>query len=119
MPVKWFGERFLDKIKDGVQRHVLEAAEKVADQVRINIGQPCPPHSDPGDFPHRESGELQESIHVRMVAGKLIKAEVYSTSKKMVWLEFGTSRMAARPFLRRTLAEMGPIVRRIVSAKID
>jgi len=54
--------------------------------------------SAPGEAPARDVGALVNSIHAKRI-GKLTYM-VYSNSEYARALEFGTRRMAARPFLR-------------------
>jgi HK97 gp10 family phage protein len=64
--------------------------------------------SRPGDPPHKQTGELQRSIQ-REVSASEQKARVGTNLNDPPyprWLEFGTRKMAARPWLRRSLDEM-------------
>lgn len=54
--------------------------------------------SRPGEFPNRELGDLQTGLKVRRTGP--LTAEVRAEAKHSAPLEFGTSRMQARPFLR-------------------
>lgn len=56
--------------------------------------------SKPGEPPRRQTGYLQENVSVEFVGGKqlTVRSPQYGT-----WLDGGTGRMAARPWLRRTI----------------
>jgi hypothetical protein len=56
--------------------------------------------SAPGEPPRKQTGRLQRSIKVRM---KKMKGRVYSRDPKAHLLEFGTKKMAARPWLNVAL----------------
>lgn len=58
--------------------------------------------SKPGDPPHKQKGELlrSEDFELANLIGR-----VGSNLKKLLWLEFGTKYMKARPSLRRALRE--------------
>lgn len=61
--------------------------------------------SAPGDPPHSDTRELADNIIVREIVGgyEIVSRAEYSTA-----LEFGTERMAARPFLAPALAQALP-----------
>ena len=73
--------------------------------------------SKPGEPPHAQTGRLRGSVAWEM-ASRFV-ARVGSNSKYAKYLELGTSRMAARPWLRRALSEMGDKIRRLLSAPIS
>ncbi|WP_017993830.1 hypothetical protein [Rhizobium leguminosarum] len=76
------------------------------------------PHqaSAPGEFPKTDSGELVASLFFRVGANKL-SAFFGTKLAKGKWLEFGTSRMRARPWLRPTfMALRDKITTRVRSA---
>ena len=54
--------------------------------------------SRPGEPPNRDTGELQSKL--KSVPTGPISAEVRSEAEYAAPLEFGTSRMAARPYIR-------------------
>lgn len=54
--------------------------------------------SAPGDFPNREFGDLQNGLEARQTGA--LTAEVVSKAPHAKPLEFGTSRMEARPYMR-------------------
>jgi HK97 gp10 family phage protein len=56
-----------------------------------------------GDSPLLETGELRSSIEWQAHG---LKGEVGSNSDRAVWMEFGTSRVPARPFLSSAAAQM-------------
>lgn len=59
--------------------------------------------SAPGQPPHKQTAALQSSIRVEMVG--VLTALVGPSVRYGRWLEFGTKRMAARPFMRPALAK--------------
>lgn len=58
--------------------------------------------SAPGQPPNREWGGLDESIETNLVGPR--RAEVSANAPYAVALEFGTSKMAARPYMAPALA---------------
>lgn len=81
--------------------------------------------SAPGDPPARQTGRLQESIAVlQRATPQLLEAAVgprpqafTRTAPYPVFLEFGTRRMAPRPFVRRGLTAFRAKVRNVTTAK--
>ena len=70
-----------------------------------------------GDPPRKQTGRLRGSVAWELVqAGLSWVARVGTNVKYGRWLELGTKRMAARPWLRRALKEMGPTIERFMSA---
>src|SRR5262249_42861014 len=61
---------------------------------RVHVG------SSPGEYPNTDTGELVRNMYFRLVAPFV--AHWGNTAKHALPLEKGTSRMAARPFVRPT-----------------
>jgi len=57
--------------------------------------------SAPGEFPHKVTGTLRNSVGYMQVTPLHFRVGVGVLYGK--WLEFGTKTMAARPFLRPTM----------------
>jgi HK97 gp10 family phage protein len=75
--------------------------------------------SRPGEPPRKQTGELQRSIQ-REVNASDQKARVGTNLNDPPyprWLEFGTRKMAARPWLRRSLDEMRGQIKAIFTRK--
>ena len=108
--VRWFGPAVTKKMQLTTKQRLKLAAESVANQVKRNIsaGRPA---SKPGDFPHVDTGRLRQSIFWTM---KTRTTVIVGTPLKYgLFLEIGTARMAARPYLRRTLNEHRARIERI------
>lgn len=98
-------------------RRLRAAAEYLARQVRLNISidsQDGRHRSQPFAFPHKETGQLLESITVSIdcQAGR---ATVGSSLEYAAHLEFGTASMLPRPFLARTALEEAPTLKRLLN----
>ena len=72
--------------------------------------------SKPGEPPHVQTGRLRASVASERTG---MMARVGTNVVYGRWLELGTVDMAARPWLRRSLVEMTPAVRAILSAPLD
>lgn len=71
--------------------------------------------SKPGEPPHVQTGRLRASVAYE------VDGQVARIGTNVIYarhLELGTSRMAARPWLRRMLVEMTPTFRAILTAPI-
>lgn len=75
------------RLKHNCEQEEVRLAEAIAERARAIVA------------PHRQSGQTEESIHVEKGDGG---AEVHGRNP---YLEFGTSNMAAAPFLRPAIAE--------------
>ena len=69
--------------------------------------------SEAGNPPNRDTGDLANNIFAGVDFDKL-GASVESRANYSVHLEFGTSKMKARPFLQPALEENRPKIRRLI-----
>ncbi|MBI1682384.1 HK97-gp10 family putative phage morphogenesis protein [Caulobacter hibisci] len=77
--------------------------------------------SKPGSPPNRDTGVLDGNIETTLV--EPLKVEISSNAPYSAALEFGTSKMAARPYMRpaaqKKKAEAVELVRRAVKKVVD
>lgn len=73
--------------------------------------------SSPGEPPNRDTGVLQAHLRAALVAP--LEAQVTSEAPYASALEFGTSRMEARPFLRPSRDAKAPEIQRLFEVEID
>lgn len=73
--------------------------------------------SSPGQFPNRDSGILQAHLTSSLTAP--LEAEVKSEAPYSAALEFGSSKMEARPFLRPSRDAKAPEIQRLFETEID
>lgn len=71
-------------------------AKRMTEALRKPIRTPYPPASVPGRPPHQRTGNLERGTEVIRKGFKLI----VRTLQYGIWLDGGTRRMAARPFIR-------------------
>jgi len=121
MAVKWTDKQVEARLRKLTQRNMkntMNMLEKKCKQMisRVNAGGTHP--SYPNEPPKRISGELQKSIKgevksdANAIIGILKAEEDYA-----VYLEFGTSKMQPRPFLRPTIWENKIEILRKLSGK--
>lgn len=82
-----------------------EISQFAAEKIKQNIGitSLTGESSKPGDFPYKRTGNLSNSINVSYENGQLI-VDIYAEYAS--FLEYGTRKMASRPFVQRSLDEM-------------
>ena len=68
-----------------------------------------------GDPPHKDFGQLAQEIF-HEVDPKELSVSVFTTVNYGFWLEVGTTKMEARPFLRTSLEEMRAQIRKIITS---
>lgn len=73
--------------------------------------------SKPGEYPNRDTGVLQ--AHLKSELTGELEAQVSSEAPYAQALEFGTSRMAARPHLRPARDKKAPEIQRLFETEID
>lgn len=107
-------------IRREVEKVLREAGERVQTRAQVSItagsvsGARHRP-SAPGSPPNNDSGDLANGIETVTIAP--LHVRVQATADHSAALEFGTSRMAARPFLRPARdAEARPTKRDVAKA---
>lgn len=117
MPSDWHGDEFFADVRTRVTGGVGQAAQDLKASLQVLIGIQGPPRSKPGEPPHRDTGALQASIEVNGPAeqGDAVFASVGTALEYGRYLEFGTSRMAARPWLSRGLYQNNDRIARTIT----
>lgn len=87
---------------DAVARMVDHMSERKGGRFYAGTGHQA---SYPGEAPAIDTGNLANSLYVRRI--KLGEWEVGATAEYAPHLEFGTTRMEARPFFVRSIKEVG------------
>lgn len=91
-------------IIDDLMSRAERGANQIAKQLRRNISTPGPEPSRPGEYPHKQSGELARSIKVKR--RNQFRVDVVVEAPHAAYVE------ASRPFVSRTVAEMRASVER-------
>lgn len=101
---------------------VFEAADQIKAEAQNSItrgsvsGQNHVP-SAPGEPPNNDTGHLKNNIE--SVRTGMLKAEVRSKAEYAGHLEFGTSKMAARPYMRPARDKKLPEVNRRLAEQLN
>jgi hypothetical protein len=105
--------KFKADIHREMGRRLNRSGVEVVDKVREAISKPYPPASSPGNPPHRRTGALWRSIFATEGNDRVTVA---ASEPHGEYLQRGTRRMAARPFLDLGFVKSIPGVRRIMTA---
>lgn len=109
-----------EQIDNIVLRTLNDVGVEMVDDIRIEIGDLWPPSSDPLTPPHLRTGELQRSINYTIVqAGPLYILSIAADTEYAGYLENGTDRMIARPFMGPALARWEPLTVDRLQATFD
>lgn len=96
---------FINSPTGGVARDLSRRAVAVESRAKTLLNDSFPPPSSPGEPPHKRSARLQTSITWALGEDSLgVYAEVGTNVEYAIYLELGTDRMAARPFLEPALS---------------
>ncbi len=120
--VRWHGKAVQFKVKAGMRKNLTAAALFVVRKVKESLAvagptktSPGTPASKPGEPPHRRTGMLSRSITHEVTA---TTARVGTNVKYGKFLETGTSKMAARPYLRPAVIKNRRKIKKILNRKI-
>jgi hypothetical protein len=126
---KWEGDEARRLIRAGVVRNLHAAAILIKGHAKrlLSVAGTAPgpeggariygAHpSAPGEPPRKQTGRLRASV-AHEVDPTSLTARVGTNLKYGRWLELGTNRLAARPWLRRALNETRPAVRRLLARR--
>lgn len=93
-------------IAAAIEATVGQIGERIVADVRERIDDAYPPSSEPGTPPRRRTGALRDGIASATTAdGATTTASVSSSAPYGPYLEFGTERIAPRPFMGPTRDE--------------
>lgn len=104
----WNGPQVLAELQaagwEGVQRTTVFFWQKVVEALNVSNPRPYVTPSNPGEPPRKRTGWLQRNILYELdEAAKTGRVGIGRLALYGAYLELGTRRMAARPFLLATL----------------
>lgn len=103
-------DRLIDRARDGMDGIGTELVTRMQEMLNVpDGGTPSKPiHSKPGEAPHYESRDYQQSwTHATEVRGDTVRTEAGTPRMLGVWLEKGTGKMAPRPHASTLAREFG------------
>lgn len=135
---RWYGDSLLTEAEREIVRRLSAAGSEYKDEVKVVLsesgksitvktsktgrqrkvyGKKNSSPSQPGEPPHKQTGRLRRSVAKR-VLWKKMRVRILCRDPKAQLLEFGTSKVAARPFLRPTFNRMLGRFREIVGKRL-
>jgi len=111
----WRGYEFATTVAAPlVERRMRRASAEVVGDLRQRISTPYPPASRPGSPPHRRTGRLRASIESTLFRDlRAIVARFTATVRYAKFLQHGTRKMAARPFMHLDRRQLARFIRRV------
>ena len=99
-------DRFMSRVRDAVYESMRETARAANEDIREEISVAYPPASMPGRPPHLRTGNLWDGVSDETefdgsagIVSTLMSERAAGDPAVPFYLEFGTSRMAPRPFM--------------------
>lgn len=91
------------------------------DQGRLRVGEPRVPHqaSAPGQYPASDTGRLASNVRFELPTPSNMTGRVGTNITYGAYLEFGTSRMAARPWLMPSFERAKAGVEKELKARLE
>lgn len=126
--IRWKGDAFKRGIKGDLVHRLEKAGRIVRDKAKDLIAERYPPASVPGEPPHKRTGDLRRSVRFAVDNGKLVviigswieaRTRHHEDNHYPLWLELGTRKMRARPWLRPALQESFSEIQSLFSEKLD
>jgi hypothetical protein len=95
-------ESWFQNFNDELSKRIDKVGRHIRDKIKESIDIPYPPPSAPGEPPHKRTGYLQRNV--RFKREPFTKdLEIVSEAEYSSYLEHGTKKMAARPFMHPQL----------------
>ena len=117
MAMVWCGEQAKAYMANLVVVRIELAARWFRDRIREKLSVPGPAPSAPGEYPHKQMGHLRRNIQMQMDRAARA-ARVGTNVLYGKFLETGTSRMAARPWMSLAIAECIEGIKAILAGRM-
>ena len=111
-----------ENLDEAITRGLEMAAAEAVQQIDEEISQSYPPASLPGEPPALRTGTLLRSVRIDTVEPLRVTIAVGGSGTMAPyasWLEFGTSKMAPRPFVQPIVIRVAPEVGNIVLEEVN
>lgn len=116
MSVKWYGDKLKKEIRAKAIKNTTDACLFLEGDIKKSLTGKSP--SAPGEPPGKRTGTLGRSIaHEVEKKADIIVGRVGTNITYAIPLEFGTSKMSARPFLRPGLEKNKAKIKQILGGK--
>lgn len=114
--VTWKGGSMVSMVRSDTNRKLGEASELLVESTKRMLNVPYPPASQPGEPPHKRTGDLQDAVRAEVdTRNHTARIGILESSQApyAVELEIGVG-VAPRPFLRpsflQNLRKVGKIL---------
>jgi len=116
MDVKWYGKKLKEEMRAKAVKNMTDACLFLEADIKKSLTGKSP--SAPGEPPGKKSGTLGRSVtHEVEKTSHGVVGRVGTNITYAVPLEFGTSKMAARPFMRPGLERNKSKIAKIIARK--
>lgn len=117
MGMQWYGDRVEVEVKGHLKKSVENALKFSEDELKHKCSTPGPSPSPPGEYPHRQTGALVDSIYYEIDSTGL-SGKFGADVEHAPLLEFGTYKMQPRPFMSKFVAEYWTDIKRRAERKM-
>jgi hypothetical protein len=117
--VKWYDKEVVKLTREAVAAGLTRGAIVLQGAMKRNLGSMGNP-SQPGEYPGIRTGNMRRSIsHQAATAKQLVSAAgtPLGFDNYPLWLEFGTSKMAARPWAMRSYRSAEQVIKAEIRAR--
>jgi len=120
---RWYGDEIETMLTKELVKRLFRASGEWVRYAVNHMGEPSPPVSEPGDFPGKRSnkgvggGNLREKV-MSEVEARILTARVGTNVSYGKWLQLGTKKMEARPWMSKTNEAMRGRIAQILGKKI-
>lgn len=109
---------------DALAKRMDDVGKMLVEAIKQALDEPYPPASDPGEYPHKRTGQLQASVSHEVSTLEdgspvLYVGVSFDDARYAGYLELGTSQMAPRPFLQLTLDSSMDTIRQMLGDSIQ
>jgi len=113
----WYGPQAKAHVKDMVSLRVSAAGRVFRDLIRGALSVPGPAPSAAGEYPHKQMGHLRRNIQSQFDRAT-VTARVGTNVLYGKFLETGTRKMAARPWLSNAIRDFSSNVRAVLEGSL-
>lgn len=107
--IEWKGDQFLERHRVALESTMNQLGDRIVVELHESVNTPYPPSSEEGTPPHRRTGLLATGIRQNTEASEGgVTTDIISDrigGLVPVYLEFGTSKMAERPYMTPMMIE--------------
>ena len=114
--------RLPEDLEAAITQGLEEAAAQAVNYIEDEISNSYPPASFPGEPPATRTGTLKRSVRIESVEPMRVTIAAGGSGTMAPyasWLEFGTSKMAPRPFIQPMIQVLMPEIGNILLESVN